>query len=341
LEYFYYLDGCLVSCRYNKPMGKLISLAFAGLLILMQSISLHPARAESLIIPRISTAYELIDAVNNLRTSYGLSPYSPNSILMDIAQKQAEYNLSIGTITHIGPNGLRPYQRALQAGYPVAGDINLGGFFSENITAGVGMSAAEAVEQWTGDDPHLNTMISSNLQDIGAGVSVSGNTFYYVIDCGRSTGGIPATFIPPPAYNTPISTKVPNTPNADGSVIYIVQPGDTALGIALAYGISLKDLLVLNGLTEKSVIYPRQKIIIRPIFTPTATFPPSTPTQHPTITLWVISTLTPTSTETSTLPMPIPVPGLPASTARNTVILIGFSALIIAALLVLIGSRHK
>ena len=77
------------------------------------------------------------------------------------------------------------------------------GFFSENIAAGVGMTAEEAVRYWTGDDPHLNTMISSNLQDIGAGVAVSGNTYYYVIDCGLSTGGTPAAFTPPPSYKPP------------------------------------------------------------------------------------------------------------------------------------------
>ncbi len=155
-------------------------------------------------IPNLSTASELIDAVNALRASLWAAPYTPNSILMSIAQRQAEYNLSIGTITHISADGLQPFQRALQAGYPVAGDISNGrpGFFSENIIAGVGLTAEEAVEDWTEDAPHLNTMISTNLQDIGAGVAVSGNTYYYVIDCGLSTGGTPAsfyssTFLPP------------------------------------------------------------------------------------------------------------------------------------------------
>ena len=221
----------------RKTLLVLISLFLAFII----SFSPREIRAKSVAIPNLSTAFELVDAVNALRASYGLSPYISNSILMRIAQKQAEYMASSGVANnHYSADGLLPYQRALQAGYAVAGDMSNGssGFFAENITAGVGMTADEAVKQWTQDDPHLNTMISTNLQDIGAGVAVSGNTFYYVIDCGLSTGGTPRAFTPPPSYITPQPTMIPNTPNADGSLTYTVQSGDTLLGIAIAYNIS-------------------------------------------------------------------------------------------------------
>ncbi|HEY5270267.1 MAG TPA: LysM peptidoglycan-binding domain-containing protein [Anaerolineales bacterium] len=315
-------------------MRKLMPAFLTIMLTLMISFSPRVAHAESVAAPQISTASELIDAVNALRASYGQPPYTTNSILMGTAQGQAEFNLSIGTITHISADGLQPFQRALQAGYPVAG-----GFFSENLAAGVGLSAAEAVQIWTGDDPHLNTMISSNLQDIGAGVAVAGNTYYYVIDCGLSTGGTPVPFVPPPTYKTPVLTMVPNTPNADGSIVYIVQSGDTTLGIALAYGIFFDDLLALNSLTEKSVIYPGQQIIVRAAFTPTPTLPTSTPTGRPTITPWPTST--PTFTETHIPPTPTPSLGLPVSVARNTVTVITVAALVIAALLALLGRKRK
>ncbi|HEX7541304.1 MAG TPA: LysM peptidoglycan-binding domain-containing protein [Anaerolineales bacterium] len=315
-------------------MRKLMPALLTIMLTLTISFSPRVAHAESVAAPQISTASELIDAVNALRTSYGLPPYTTNSILMGTAQGQAEFNLSIGTITHISADGLQPFQRVLQAGYPMAG-----GFFSENIAAGVGLSAAEAVQIWTGDDPHLNTMISSNLQDIGAGVAVAGNTYYYVIDCGLSTGGAPASLIPPSTYNTPVATLVPNTPNADGSVIHIVQPGDTTLGIALAYGISWDELLALNSLTKTSIIYPGRQIIIRAAYTPTPTQPTGTPTERPTITPWPTST--PTSTDTPVPPTPTPSPGLPVYAAHNTVIVITVAALVIAALLALLGRKRK
>ncbi len=320
-------------------MRKLMPALFTILLTLPITFSPWVARAESVAAPHFSIASELIDAVNALRASYGLPPFTPNSILMSIAQGQAEYNLSIGTITHTSAEGLRPFQRALLAGYPVAGDISLGGFFNENITAGVGLSAKGAVEMWTGDDSHLNTMISSNLQDIGAGVAVAGNTYYYVIDCGLSTGGTPRPFTPPPSYSTPVATLIPNTPNADGSIVYIVQRGDTPLAIAIAYSITLREIYALNNLTDSSLIYPDQRIIVRGAYTPTPTQPTSTPTERPTITPWPTST--PTSTETPVPPTPTPSPGLPVSAARDAVIVIVVAALVIAALIALLGRKRK
>ena len=132
-------------------------------------------------LPAFSTATELINAVNALRSTYGLAAYQPNSILMSVAQSHAEYLLSIGTLTHTSANGLRPYQRALNSGYLVAGDLSLGGWYSENITGGVGQTAGEAVQNWMGDDPHKNTMLSGTLRDVGAGVAVNGNTYYCLL----------------------------------------------------------------------------------------------------------------------------------------------------------------
>jgi uncharacterized protein YkwD len=333
--------ACRSTKRYNGRMRKLLLVLISLFLFLIITFTPRGIRADSVKIPNLSTPSELINAVNNLRTSYGLPPYTSNSILMSIAQKQAEYNLSIGTITHISADGLHPFQRALQAGYPVAGDLSNGspGFFSENIVAGVGMTAEEAINVWTEDAPHLNTMISTNLQDIGAGVAVSGNTYYYVIDCGLSTHGTPAAFTPPPSYHPPQPTMVTNTPNADGSITYTVQGGDTLLGIAISYNISLDNLVALNGLTIKSLIYKGQKIIIRTAFTPTASLPTPTPTGLPTITPWPTSS--PTPTRTLIPPAPIPSPGLPVSTARVTVILIVGSALLVSALFMLVGLKRK
>ncbi len=304
--------------------------------------------------PNLSTAYELIDAVNTLRAAYGLAPYTVNPILMGIAQGQAEYMASIGSWTHTGPDGSTPSQRAQAAGYPVAGDLSLGGWFSENVIYGMDLTAAEAVQRWTGDAPHLTTMISTTLKDIGAGVAVVDNTYYYVIDCGLSTGGsgnvasTPSTPNRTPAaptstrYGAATATILPSTPNADGSVIHVVTKGDTLYGIAFAYGVALKDLLALNNLTANSTIYIGQKIIVRGAYTPTATLPTTTPTHFPTATPWPTST--PTSTA-SPLPPATPTlarsPGLPASAAGGAVILIIVAAVIVAGAISLMGRKRQ
>ena len=92
-----------------------------------------------------SNSIELINEVNSLRISNGLPAYQINQTLMLIAQNHSDYQASISSITHYGPDGSRPFQRALAAGYPVAGDLSLGGYFSENIVAGRGLSASDAV----------------------------------------------------------------------------------------------------------------------------------------------------------------------------------------------------
>jgi uncharacterized protein YkwD len=315
--------------------------ALWSLILILISVSIpqttlakSPARQ-----PAFSTANDLISAVNALRATYGLAPYQANSILMGVAQAHAEYLVSIGTITHTSANGMRPFQRALAAGYLVAGDLSLGGWFSENLTAGVGQTAVEAVKIWMGDDPHKNTMLSGTLQDVGAGVGVYGNTYYYVLDAGLSTGGKPVAYTPPAPLSSSTPKIIPSTPNADGSIIHIVQPGDTLGAIYLAYNVPLSEILKLNKLTLNSMIYPNQKIIIQAAFTPTPSRPTSTPTITPSITPWPTATKTPTSTN---IPLtPTPLPGLPFSTAGGAVAAIMSSALVLAGLITLLGRKRN
>jgi len=326
--------------HYNIKMRKNTLVAWgAALILVLLSMSPILVAAEPMPAPQRSTAAELVEAVNALRASHGLSPYNVNPILMSIAQAQAEYLLSIGTVSHTGPGGSRPFERALDAGYPVAGDLSLGGFFSENLTAGVGQTAEDAVEVWMGDAPHMNTMLSGTLQDIGAGVAVSGNTYFYVIDCGLSTGGTPVAYTPGPGrvINTP--TIIPNTPNADGSIIHVVQTGDTLGSLSLAYNVPMADLLKLNNFTLKTVIYVNQKIIIRVANTPTPTQPTGTSTVRPTMTKW--PTASPTEAEPPIPPTPTPAPVLPTSSAKGAVYVIVIAAVIIAGGITALGARRK
>ena len=326
--------------HYNSNMLKKI-LAIWGMALLLIVLPLIGTvhAAPGLPAPEKSSAAELIDQVNALRASRGLPPYQTNSILMGIAQSQAEYLVSIGTVSHTGPDGSRPFQRALAAGYLLAGDLTKGGFFSENITAGVGQTAEEAVNAWMGDEPHMTTMLSSTLQDVGAGVGTYGNTYYYVLDCGLSTGGKPVSYTPGPNIieNTP--TIIPNTPNADGSIIHIVQTGDTLGSLSMAYNVPLADLLKLNNFTLKSIIYVNQKIIIRLANTPTPTLPTGTPTIPPTITEWPTSS--PISTETPLPPTQTASPVLPVASARGTLSIIVIAAVLVAAGITIFGVRKK
>jgi LysM repeat protein len=103
---------------------------------------------------------------------------------------------------------------------------------------------------------------------------------------------------------TPVSGQVVQpivaaTPLEDGSIIHVVAEGQVLITIAEAYQVSLKDLLTLNNMTSKTIIYPGERLIIRlaqvtPTQTPklpTATLFP-TPTSAPTRTLTNPPTMT-------------------------------------------------
>jgi uncharacterized protein YkwD len=233
--------------------------------------------------PAISAA-DVIDAVNALRASHGLPAYSVSSTLMGTAQAQASYMASTGIIQHTGPGGSRPYQRGLAAGYPLAGQIPPG-FFSENIQAGPDLSPSAAVQIWTGDEPHLNTMISPMLQEIGAGVAESDGMIYYVIDCARpTTDGLPPNYTPGIEGQFSgadvIMPVTMSTPDATGALIHEVKQGQSLWQIAVAYGVKIDEIRSLNQLAQSYQIQPGDKLLIKRVGTATP-LPPS-PTVIPT-----------------------------------------------------------
>ncbi len=191
------------------------------------------------------TAQTLIDSVNALRKSKGLTAYTSNSTLMSTAQAQADYMASTGNVTHFSADGSRPYQRALAAGYPLDGDISLGGFFSENILSDSDPSTDKVVQQWLDDAPHTNTMLSDSYQEIGGGVAVSGNLIYYCIDAARPLATTP-TPTTPPAPTTPPSpspSPSPSTPPSDTQPpASTTPPANDKLTVTVSYSVGASGL---------------------------------------------------------------------------------------------------
>jgi LysM repeat protein len=189
----------------------------------------------------------------------------------------------VNGVSHNGPGGITVTQRLLAAGYPLAGNLSLGGFRSENITAGNNKSVQQAVLEWQGDAPHLNTMLSPNLTEIGAGVAFSGDRVYYVIDCARPTSSnqpvVVATSAPGSTQAAggatdasggvsvnvaPLaSTIIPSAPDADGKLYHVVAPGETLWLIAISYGVKIADIRRLNNIAEADAIYPNEKLLVR------------------------------------------------------------------------------
>ena len=237
------------------------------------SVSIHSQQDQP-------TPSELIKAVNDLRLAYGLPPLTVNSILMQVAQGQANYLLQTeGSSGHERANGMSYTQQLLSLGYPLAGDLSLGGYRSENYVFGGGMDVQSAVHAWLGDDAHTNTMLSPNYFDIGGGVTVgSDGTVYFVIDTARHTanGRQQDDYTPEPVgtvvtgitvngtpgvdqFMVPVALS---TPNSGGLVIHDVKYGQTLWSIAIAYKTTIQQIRALNDLPSND-IFSDQKLLIR------------------------------------------------------------------------------
>mgnify|MGYP005839158009 CR=1 FL=1 len=288
---------------------RIVLIAWLLLSVLLVMMDVHPSGAQT------GDAWGLIAAVNALRASYGLAPYEVDGALMAAAQAQSEWQAEIGTWSHSGPGGSRPHDRAVAFGYGGGAQV----YVSENVAMGPNLTPQKAVYELWQDSVHLETMVSTFYRHIGAGVAASGNVLYYTIVVGTiagEPGGAPAApggGAATPVAGAPVATQLAvqpiqvATPMADGSIIHVVQWGQFLINIANAYGIPLNDLLALNELTEDTVIYPGDKLIIRLPTTPT------NPTQ--TLEMSIVETeeaATPTRISTHT-----PLPTTPTATSTR------------------------
>jgi len=240
-------------------------------------------------------AYDLIAAVNALRVDNGLSELEIDGSLMAAAQGQADYLASIAPDVgdgHAGPGGTRPVDRAAAAGYALGPGWNV----VENWAAARGStSVSEIIYGSWSDALHWNTMTTSDGVHVGAGVAEASNGMvYYILDVGVQYGsggsesapstGIAAT-IPTAAVTARVAPVALATPADDGSIIHEVQTGQALWNIAMAYEVTVEDLIALNELSENPVIFTGQKILVKVAFTPTpsptVTLTPRPPTRTP------------------------------------------------------------
>ncbi len=245
-------------------------------------------------------AYDVIEAINAYRANNGLYSYQTNSTLMGTAQDQANQMAATGQITHTGAGGTTPFQRAAAAGY--GGGQHF--FISEIIYGGTNATVETAMTWWLNSGPHYTAITSPNYQEIGAGVASAGGWTYYAAVMAYVVGGEIRT--PPPDDGGGGIGSVPvvaSTAGPDGSIIHVVQQGQSLWTISAVYGVPLDEILALNGLTENSLIFPGDEIIIRAAFTAT----PS-PEAEASATATPIDTATITPTKDSRTSVAIAVP---------------------------------
>ncbi|MDO8754581.1 MAG: CAP domain-containing protein [Anaerolineales bacterium] len=278
------------------PINHIIFLSF-----LLLTLSLSPAKGVSAR-PKpqsqIASPSQLIEAVNNLRISYGLPQLTWHSILMQSAQSQADYMAATGQVTHTRPGGISYTQQLLSLGFPLSGDLSLGGFRAENILSTSSPLMWDGVPPGWQDDAHMNTMLSQNFTHIGAGISQGSAGYYYAVDTAAVTGsgqmqnGASAILGSVPGgsgaaagvsqYMVPVSIS---TSRPDGDVYHKVQYGQSLWSIAIAYGTTIKNIQALNYLGQDLVIYQEQELLVQKAATqPAPSIPPTTPSPQLTAT---------------------------------------------------------
>ncbi len=248
-------------------------LATGGALVLMLAAAgIDRAAAQ------LGSAGAILDEVNGLRASYGLAPFVVDPILMAVAQRSAECGAAAGGLSHTCVGGMRPRDRAIAAGYGAGETV----FVSENIIEGTGLTPDEAVQWWTGDEPHLNTMIGQYYRDAGAGYAEVDGYAYYVLMSGYVAGGHSASGYYNPATLTAAAAPPPPepvimaTPGPDGSIVHEVQPGQSLWTIAAVYGVEVETLRGLNGFPAEPLLHPGDLVIVRGPTGATPTGPPTT-----------------------------------------------------------------
>jgi len=292
-----------------KPEKKSPILAILSILSFLMAWAVTPQPVQA----QAGTAWEMLAEINAYRAANGLAPMEENVYLNLAAQGHADWIAETGLGGHTGEGGSTATDRARAVGYDVS-------YVTENWAEGYGLTVSACIYTKWSDAAHTDNMLDPNRKEFGAGVAVdsSGMTIYVVDFSNFDTNGAqPASTVsadttatpsgPTATYAPLIQPVVTATPGSDGTVIHIVQYGQTLWTIAEAYGISLADLLALNNLTEDSAIYPDEELLIVQGTGVTATpTPTEILTEEPTLT--PLATMRPTTTQAAPTPTPTPEP---------------------------------
>ena len=321
-----------------------LTLIVAFLMILPMVMFPRPVQAAD-----IGSAADLIAAINAVRAAQGNPPLEVSNVLMATAQATAETMAAGKFCSHIG----NVSGRAASAGYGGGAKV----WATENISCGR-KSVKDAVYiDWT-DPDHMLPMTNAYYKHIGAGVANDNGYAYYVVHAAYTSGGVGSSGSSPVknAGNQAGSTATPLpiipvetvTPQKDGTLIHVVQPGQTLWSIAIAYGVKIADLVKWNKLAANSAIYVGQKLVVAgtptPTLSPTITNTRRPITRTPTLTKTPrppTDTLAPTLTPSLT-PRPVLPPITALDAANRRWLGIGLVAACAAGLLfVLINSFKK
>ncbi|MBI9048048.1 MAG: hypothetical protein JEZ00_01395 [Anaerolineaceae bacterium] len=273
-------------------------------LVLLLSVSgwqIQPVKASSV------TPSDLINEVNAIRTGNGLPALIVDPILMYTAQATAETMAAQDLHWHIG--GIR--ERIIAAGYG-----NGNAWATENFSMGANKNINDIVYVDWADPDHMIPMVDGNYVHIGAGVAEANGNTWFVVHAAYPAGGsyeagdVAATSVVSGTADTSnyVQPIITSTMQSDGTVLHPILQGQVLYNIAVAYGVTVNELVTLNRLSPSNpIIYQGNDLVVKPSMSPTISPIPSETPIPPTATLTVTRTMpppkatqTPSMTPTST-----------------------------------------
>jgi LysM repeat protein len=283
-----------------------------------------------------ATAADLINLIQGWRAAAGNPPLIEDPLL-NVTAYDTAYTMAVQELhTHIG----NASGRISAYGYGDGSTV----FCTENFAMSFGKAdIAEIYGYW--DDPdHRLPATYPYYEHVGAGVATTGNGwYYYVLHACYTSGGAysPGTTTTTTTGDgtvavtatSPVSQimipVVTSTPQSDGSVVHVVQSGQSLWSIAIEYGTKIDSIKQFNNLTSDS-IYNGQELLIYPA----GSMP--TPQPTPTQTSTPVATRTPTQTPVATLATAVteetPTPSSAASPRNNipTQTIMGYAIVLIS-----------
>jgi len=222
------------------------------------------------------SAYELIAAMNVLRMSNGLPALIEHPIINAVAQGTAQI-MADGLLSwHIGD----VKGRLAAAGYGGGGTV----FATENFAVAGDSATIDQIMLMWADYDHMRPATQPYYCHVGAGTARASNGMTYFILQAAYISGVPCEAAPPGGW-TPIPGQTPIVPgiitpvelvepDENGNYLHVVMPGQSFWSIAVAYGVTIMDILRWNNLPESYVLQAGDELIIagpnsRALVTPT------------------------------------------------------------------------
>ena len=215
----------------------------------------RPALAEAPVRPLAEvTAYDLIAAMNSLRVSFGLPALIEDPVIDGVAQYTAQVMADQLLSWHIGD----VKGRIAAAGYGGGGTV----WATENFAVGSeGITIDQIMLMWA-DEDHMRPANKAYYCNVGAGVATAANGMtYFILQAAYVSGKECGTYTTGGVTNPIGGSTVPSVPGIivpvqvaeagpDGNRVHLVKSGQSFWAIAVAYQVTIKEILAWNNLPE-------------------------------------------------------------------------------------------